>query len=106
MSYRNPVDAIVARAIANGEFDDLPGQGKPLELDDESGVPEDMRMSFRVMKNFGVAPPEVEELNKLAEMRATLAEENDPDERERLSQAISTHESVLRMKLERMAARR
>ena len=38
----------IAEAIANGELDDLPGTGKPLELDDDSLVPEDLRMAHRI----------------------------------------------------------
>ena len=105
MTYRSPVDAIVARAIANGEMDNLPGQGKPLNLDDESGVPEDMRMAYRVMKNAGIVPPEVEAMKRLAKLREQLAVETDPAERDRLAKQISMENSVLRLKLERMAQR-
>ena len=105
MTYRSPVDAIVARSIANGELDNLPGQGKPLNLDDESGVPEEMRMAYRVMKNAGIVPPEVEALKRLATLREQLADETDPAERDRLAKQISMENSVLRLKLERMAQR-
>ena len=31
-------------ALARGEFDHLPGAGKPLQLDDDSLIPEDQRL--------------------------------------------------------------
>ena len=52
----------IAEAIANGELDDLPGAGKALELDDNALVPAELRVAHRILKNAGVAPPEVKKL--------------------------------------------
>lgn len=49
----------IQEAMRSGEFEDLPGHGKPLQLEDLSGVPEDLRMSFKIMKNAGLLPEEV-----------------------------------------------
>ena len=49
----------IEEAIANGELDDLPGAGKPLALDDDALIPEDLRMAYRILKNAGYAPEEV-----------------------------------------------
>ena len=46
-------------AIAAGELDDLPGAGKPLVLDDDSGVPPELRAAYRVLRNAGLVPEEV-----------------------------------------------
>src|SRR5688572_32819466 len=45
----------IAEAIANGDFDDLPGSGKPLELDDDALIPEELRLAYRILKNAGYA---------------------------------------------------
>ncbi len=58
----------IAEAIANGELDELPGKGRPLELDDDALVPEDLRLAYRILKNAGFVPPEVETLNQIAEL--------------------------------------
>ena len=50
----------IREAIERGELDDLPGAGKPLEIDDDPLVPEDQRVAYRVLKNAGFVPPEVE----------------------------------------------
>ncbi|WP_409340835.1 DnaJ family domain-containing protein [Paenibacillus sp. MBLB4367] len=50
----------IAEAIAKGEFDDLPGKGKPLALEDLTHIPEDLRMSYKVLKNAGVLPEEMQ----------------------------------------------
>ena len=50
----------IARAAAAGEFDHLPGAGRPLDLDDDLLVPTEVRMSNRILKNAGCLPPELE----------------------------------------------
>ena len=58
----------IAEAIANGELDELPGKGRPLELDDDALVPEHLRLAYRILKNAGFVPPEVQTLNEIAEL--------------------------------------
>ncbi|MEK4236803.1 DnaJ family domain-containing protein [Paenibacillus sp. FSL H7-0714] len=53
------VEQRIQESMRNGEFGDLPGHGKPMELEDLSGVPEELRMSFKIMKNSGLVPEEV-----------------------------------------------
>ena len=54
----------IAEAAAQGEFDGLPGSGKPLVLDDDLLVPEEQRMANRILRNAGFVPREVEESAK------------------------------------------
>ena len=54
----------IAEAAAQGEFDGLPGAGKPLDLEEDPLVPEDQRMANRILRNAGFAPREVEESRK------------------------------------------
>ena len=58
----------IAEAIARGELDDLPGAGKPLELDDDANVPEDLRVAYRILKNAGFVPPEVDSLREIGQL--------------------------------------
>jgi hypothetical protein len=44
----------IADAVERGELDDLPGAGRPLDLDDDALVPEDMRMAHRIHRNSGL----------------------------------------------------
>lgn len=46
--------------MERGEFDDLPGAGKPLALDDDPHVPADWRLAFKILKDAGVAPEWIE----------------------------------------------
>ena len=47
----------IAEAVSQGELDNLPGAGQPLDLDDAL-VPEDMRMANRILKNANIPLPE------------------------------------------------
>lgn len=59
------VEQRLSEAVSRGELDDLPGAGRPLELDDDPLVPEDLRLAYRILKNAGYVPPEVEQLNEI-----------------------------------------
>jgi len=50
----------IREAIEHGEFDDLPGRGKPLKLEDDSHLPADLRLAYKILKNANCLPPELE----------------------------------------------
>lgn len=62
----------IARAIEAGELSGLPGEGQPLELDDDALVPPSQRAAMRVLKNSGYVPEEVRQLKALREMEQAL----------------------------------
>ena len=70
------VEQKLAEAVSRGELDDLPGQGKPLALDDDPLVAEDLRLAYRILKNAGFVPPEVEQLNSIAELERLVGTGN------------------------------
>jgi hypothetical protein len=65
-------------AVSRGELDDLPGHGQPLELDDDRLIPEDLRLAYRILKNAGFVPSEVEHLSEIAQLE-NLVLQNDVD---------------------------
>jgi len=70
----------IREAMEKGEFDNLKGMGKPLDLSDESWIPEDLRMAYRILKNAGCLPAELElrkEVMNLRELINTI--DNDQD---------------------------
>ena len=72
------VEQRIAAAAARGEFEGLPGAGKPLELDDDLLVPEEVRIANRILKNAGFVPPGVEQLRSLYDLQNELNTVNDP----------------------------
>ncbi|HEV8110755.1 MAG TPA: DnaJ family domain-containing protein [Burkholderiales bacterium] len=67
----------IAEALARGELANLPGEGRPLELDDDALVPEDLRAAYRILKNAGFVPPEVEALTEIAQLEALVSREGE-----------------------------
>ena len=55
----------IEEAMQKGEFDNLPGQGRPLELEDLSNVPEELRMAYKILRNAGCLTPELEERKQI-----------------------------------------
>jgi hypothetical protein len=66
------IEAKIAEAQRNGVFDDLPGAGKPLDLDEDRLIPEDVRMAYRILKNAGFVPAEIEERKEAADLRKLI----------------------------------
>jgi Domain of unknown function (DUF1992) len=62
------VERRLEEAVSRGELANLPGEGQPLELDDDSLIPEDLRAAYRILKNAGFVPPEVEALNEISQL--------------------------------------
>jgi len=62
----------IREALKNGEFDNLPGSGKPLRLDDDALVPQELRAAYRVLRNAGFVPPELEAHRELRDVEALL----------------------------------
>jgi hypothetical protein len=64
-------DAIAEKRIRDamdrGEFDDLPGAGRPLELNEDPLVPPEVRMAYRVLKNAGIVPAEILQRREIAD---------------------------------------
>lgn len=78
------VDEQVRRAMEAGLFDKLPGAGKPLELEDLSAVPDDLRASYILLKNAGVLPEELALKQELLRIDDLLAACESEGEREAL----------------------
>lgn len=82
-------------AEQNGEFDNLPGMGKPLVLEDDSNIPEDLRMAYKILKNAGCLPPEITERKEIANLADLL--ENCQDEAERIALAKKAQFLIMRL---------
>ena len=96
----------IAEAIARGELDDLPGAGKPLELDDDANVPEDLRVAYRILKNAGFVPPEVDSLREIGQLeRLVEAHTIDDPAKARLLHKIALLRTLAEGRRDRIRAR-
>ena len=67
-------EARIVEALRNGAFENLPGRGKPLVLEDDRHVPESLRVAYRVLKNSGFLPSEVSLRGEIHQVRMLLAQ--------------------------------
>jgi len=75
------VEQRIQAAQRNGEFDNLEGSGKPIEYEDDSGFPEDLRMAYKMLKNADCAPPEIELKNQILKTEDLLGGMRDSKEK-------------------------
>ena len=83
------------QAARNGVFDDLPGSGKPLDLDDDRLVPEEVRTAYRILKNAGFVPPEIEARKEATVLRTLIASSTDDAARRRAVTRLALLEACL-----------
>ena len=81
------IDAAIEEAIQRGEFDNLKGKGKPLNLDAYFDTPEEIRLGYSVLKNAGYVPEEVQLLNEIAELKTQMASCKDEKALEKLKKS-------------------
>lgn len=82
-------EAKIAAAIEAGEFSHLPGEGLPLDLDDDPLVPEEIRVAYRILRNAGFVPPEVEEQRERVELSRLIASIDDEPARRRAAARLA-----------------
>jgi DnaJ-like protein len=78
----------IREAQQAGAFDDLPGKGKPLELEDLSWVPEELRIGYHILKNAHVLPPEAELRKDINTLEDLLKHVEDDGERRALAKSL------------------
>jgi len=98
----------VAKVEKTGELKSDPKFGKPLDLDRDgyAETPEELRMAYKILKNAGYVPGEIEFFRTLATLREALAAVTDETEARALRQKIAETEQKISMMLERGRGRR
>jgi hypothetical protein len=87
----------IREAMERGEFDGLPGKGKPLDLSDEPLVPEELRVAYKVLRNAGYLPPELELHNEIVRLKDLI--DAIVDEGERRARVRELNVKLLRFNL-------
>ena len=91
------VERHISDAQRKGEFDNLPGSGEPLVLEDDSHIAPELRAGYRLLKNAGCLPPELEQRREAVELVDLLksVRKDDPRHNE-LSRRLTLIELKLR----------
>lgn len=107
-SLRSQDEAIaehLAQALRSGELQSAPSYGKPMpEMEGWAETPVEFRLPFKILKNAGVAPPELDLFHRRAALRAQLEACTDEAGRRGLQRQLSELEQVLALRLEAMRA--
>jgi hypothetical protein len=83
ISFQKIAEQRILEAQQRGEFNNLPGAGEPLLLEDDSYIPEDLKMAYKVLKNAHCLPPEIELKKEIHQMEDLLATMPNTEERYR-----------------------
>lgn len=96
----------LAEAARSGELRSAESYGKPMpEAEGWAETPTEFRLPFKILKNAGVPPPELELFHRRAALRERLAAASGDDERQRLMRQLSELEQAIALRLEGMRAR-
>jgi len=106
MSIEKFVEEQVRRAIEAGEFDNLPGRGKPLDLRAYFETPEDLRMAYSILKSNNFVPEEVELLKEIDALKKRLESSSDEERNSRLKKEITEKTLTFRMLIDKRVRRR
>ena len=82
-AYHRLVEEKIREAVQRGEFDNLPGSGEPLQLDDDSRLPDDLRIAYKILKNADCLPPELQLRKDIRQTEELLAGIQDTQEKYR-----------------------
>lgn len=83
----------ILEAMERGDFENLPGTGKPLALDRDPAIPDEMWLAFKILKNAGVLPPEVEAHKEIRRLEDLLRGMEDGPEKVRALTRLSLLET-------------
>mgnify|MGYP002624205597 CR=1 FL=1 len=82
----------IQAAIRDGEFDNLPFHGKPLQVENDAMIPPALRMGYKILRNAGVLPEEMRLKKEITELLQTLRD-TPAESRRKLQMQISLLET-------------
>ena len=95
--FQKIIEKRIKEAQERGDFDDLPGRGEPLKIEDDSHVPEDLRLAYKVLKNANCLPPELELKKEIRQIEDML--EHIPDEKEKYRQIKRLNYKIMQLNM-------
>jgi len=106
MNFDKLVESIIKDAMERGDFDNLPGKGKPIDLTAYFDTPEDVRMAYVMLKNAGMTSREVELLNEIADLKKILPALLDDKKKKEINKEIEKKQIEFSLMMERQRRQR
>jgi len=101
MTFDKIVEAAIKEAMERGEFDNLVGKGKPIDLTEYFNTPEDVRVAQAILKNAGMVPLEIDHLQQIAALKEQLAATTEDAKRQTLRKEIGQKQLEFNLLIER-----
>ncbi|HEX9333154.1 MAG TPA: DUF1992 domain-containing protein [Anaerolineales bacterium] len=106
MSFDRIVETLVKEAMERGEFDNLPGKGKPIDLTEYFDTPEEIRVAYSVLRNAGMTSREVDLLKEIAELKQVLVAILDEEKKQEIEKQIQQKQVEFSLMMERQKRQR
>jgi len=106
MAFDRIVEAMIKEAMERGEFDNLPGQGKPIDLTEYFETPEEVRLAHSMLKNAGITSREVDLLKEIAELKQLHGAVLDEKKKQEIEQKIQQKQVEFSLMMEQQKRRR
>ncbi|HSL44695.1 MAG TPA: DUF1992 domain-containing protein [Anaerolineales bacterium] len=100
------VESIIKDAMERGEFDNLPGKGKPIDLTEYFETPEEVRLANSLLKNAGMTSREVDLLKEIAGLKQVLAAVLDEKKKQQIQKQIQQKQIEFSLMMERQKRER
>ncbi len=91
------IEQKIREAQMRGDFDNLPGSGEPVDIEDDRHVPEDLRLAYKILKNADCVPPEIALKKEIRQMEDML--ENLSDEKEKYRQIKKINFKIMQLNM-------
>lgn len=101
MAFEKIAEQKIREAMAQGEFDRLPGAGRPIDLEDYFKTPESLRMAYSILKSANCVPEEVALMNEIDALEREVSAATEPDARQDAERRLRDRRVQLAIALER-----
>jgi hypothetical protein len=97
--FKKIAERKIREAMENGLFEGMSGKGKPLVFEDETWIPEDLRVVYRFLKNSGYLPPELGLRNEIVNLKNLI--DTLDDDKERLKKLRELNCKIIQLNIAR-----
>ncbi len=100
--FQKIAESRIQEAMKDGQFDNLTGKGQPLNLEEDSQVPPELRMAYKILKMADCLPPELELRKDILNLKDLVA--GLPDTQEKLQQMRRLQFLVMKLSMARQVS--
>jgi len=98
-AFQKIVEKRIQEAQQRGDFENLPGSGQPIQFEDDSHIPEELRLAYKILKNADCIPPELQLQKDIRQMEDLL--EGIPDEKQKYRQIKKINYQIMKLNVMR-----